>query len=225
MVAVDLQVVHCVQKAFDELVSRLDGVKAVERNGVLYAGVVSIKGNDIVDTHAGELLQGDRAVQGFTRGSLGLKAFIQIGHDDRDAAGFSADCSNYTLEVGEMIIRRHVVVKSKHAVGLIVVDHVHKDVEVHAAHRLCHNSLALAGSETGLFGIDDIGGTEIACESRAVFMLVLALGAPVLKIGIDFLPHRFTSGDGDEAELAERGVVQNTFVVFFVGFHHVCSPF
>ena len=56
-------------------------------------------------------------------------------------------------------------------------------------------------------------------------MLVLTLGTPDLKIIVNFLPHRLTSCDGDEAQLAERGIVQSTFVMFFDGFHQVRCPF
>ncbi len=52
MIAVDLQIIGFPENAFDKLVSRLYGFKAVERDGVLYAGVVGVKGDNIIHTHA-----------------------------------------------------------------------------------------------------------------------------------------------------------------------------
>ena len=107
----------------------------------------------------------------------------------------------------------------------MVVDHINKDVEIHAAHRLRQDTLAFACSESGLFGIDNVGGTEISGKCGAVFVLVLTLGAPFLKVKINFLPHCFTAGDGDETELAERGIVQYALFIFLDRFHRVCCPF
>ena len=219
MVTVDLQVIYGTQKSLDELVSRLNSVKTVERDCVLHSGIVSIKGDDIVHAHTGKFLQSDRAVQGFTGGSLGLKTLIQIGHNDCDTACLSAYCSYYALEVGKMIIRRHVIVKSEHAVSLVVIDYIHKDVEIHAAYGFVYDTFTLTGTETRFLGIDDVSRTKIACKGRTVLMFVLTFCAPVLEICIDFFSHCLTSGDCNQTELTKRGVVKTAFVVFFGVFH------
>ena len=46
-----LKVRFCLEKTFDKLVGRLYRLKAVQRDGILHAGVMGIKGNDIVHTH------------------------------------------------------------------------------------------------------------------------------------------------------------------------------
>ena len=50
------------EKRLDELIGRLYGLKAVERDCVLHTRVVSIKGDDVLDAHADELLQGKSTV-------------------------------------------------------------------------------------------------------------------------------------------------------------------
>ena len=124
-----------------------------------------------------------------------------------------------------MIIGRHVVVKTEHTIGLAVVDNVNEDVQIHSADRLVKDALSLAGPETRNLGVYDISGALIACECGAVFMFVLALGAPLFQIVVNFSPHFFTTGNGNEAELTKRSIVEDQFVVFLIRFHLWFCPF
>ena len=51
MFTVDFQVVHMVDKRFDHLIRWLDVFKPFKRDGVLYARVVCIKGDNIINIH------------------------------------------------------------------------------------------------------------------------------------------------------------------------------
>ena len=51
MLTVNFQGVHMVDKSFDHLIRRLDVFKPLERDGVLYARVVCVKGDDIINIH------------------------------------------------------------------------------------------------------------------------------------------------------------------------------
>ena len=73
---VDLQIPDMIQKSFDKLVSRLYGLKAAKGNGVLYTGIMGIEGDDIVDSHADQFLQGNCTIQGLSGRALMLSAFI-----------------------------------------------------------------------------------------------------------------------------------------------------
>ena len=97
MAGIDVKSVHMAEKSFDKLVSRLHGIEAGQRNCILYAGIVGIEGNDVIHTHVNQFLKSKRTVEGFPHGTLMLTALIQIGHNDRDAAGFTADCGNGAL--------------------------------------------------------------------------------------------------------------------------------
>ena len=225
MIAVDLQVVNRAEKSLDELIGGLNRVKSVQRNGILDAGIMRVEGDNVVDAHADQLLQCNCAVERFPCGPLGLKTLIQVGHNDRDPAGFPADRGDHTLEVGKVIVGRHVVVETEHAVGLIVIDHIYQNIEIHTANRLLDNTLALSGPEAGNPGINDVRGLLIGGESGAVSMFMLAFCAPVLQVVVDFLSHLLASGDSDQTQLAERCIVEITFLMSFDGFHQLCCPF
>ena len=63
MIFVDLKVIHTAQESFNKLVGGLNGVKPVKRDRVHDAGIICVKGNDVVDAHADQFLKRDRAVQ------------------------------------------------------------------------------------------------------------------------------------------------------------------
>ena len=73
-----------------ELIGRLDGLEAVEGNGVLDTRVMGVKGDDVVHPHIHHLLKGEGAVQGLSGCSFMLAALVQVGHDHGDASGFAA---------------------------------------------------------------------------------------------------------------------------------------
>ena len=89
MVAVDDDVGDRPDERLDELVRRLNVFETGEGDGVLYARVVRVEGDDVFDAHAHKLLQRDRAVEGFARRAAVLTAFVEHGHDDRNAAGLA----------------------------------------------------------------------------------------------------------------------------------------
>ena len=105
MLGISLNVRCGAVQPLDELVDRLDRLKAVERDRVLHPRVVRIKGDDIFHTHLHEFLQSERAVQRFAAGALVLTALIKERHDDVDPAGLTADCSDDTLQILKMVIR------------------------------------------------------------------------------------------------------------------------
>ena len=92
-----------------------------------------VKSENVVDTHAHELLKRDRAVEGLPGGALLLAALIEIRHDHSDPAGLSADGSDDPLEVLEVIVGRHMILESEHFICLAVVDDVGEKIEVHTS--------------------------------------------------------------------------------------------
>ena len=97
VVVVDLQAFHMAQKSFDKLISRLYGLETVQRDGILHAGIVGVKRDDIVYAHIDHFLQGQGAVQRFSGGTLVLAALIEIGHDDSDPSRLAAHGGDDTL--------------------------------------------------------------------------------------------------------------------------------
>ena len=105
MIGINLEILLVAEKIFNKLICRLHGFKAVERDCVLYSGVVGIEGDDIVHTHFYKLLKCDGTVQGFTAGTFMLSAFIEERHDNIDSSGLASHGGYDTLQILEMIIR------------------------------------------------------------------------------------------------------------------------
>ena len=132
VVFVDLEIVYAAEEPFDELISRLDSVKAVQRDRVHDAGIIGVKGDDVVDAHAYQFLERDGAIEGFSGSALVLAALIEVGHDHGDPARLAADGSDHSLEVLIVIIRGHMVHEPEHFVGLTVIDYIREEIEVHS---------------------------------------------------------------------------------------------
>ena len=94
MIGIQLQVRYIAQQPLDKLVSGLYGFESVERNGILYSGVMGVEGDDVVHTHLHQFLKGQCTVQGLSGSPLVLPAFIEERHDNGDAPGFSAHGGN-----------------------------------------------------------------------------------------------------------------------------------
>lgn len=88
--AVQLQAFYVVQQTLDKLVGGLYRLEAMQRDRVLYAGIVGVEGDDIVHAHIYHLLEGQRTVERFSCRSLVLSALIEIGHDDGDSSRLAA---------------------------------------------------------------------------------------------------------------------------------------
>ena len=223
MLSVDPKIRHIAQQALDELIDRLDGIKAVQGDGVLNAGIVGVKGNDIIYAHPDQLLQGDGAVQGFTLAAGLLAAFIKVGHDNGDPPGLAAGGRDHALEIGVMIVRRHMVLQTEHFVGLAEVDHIYKDIEVHTADRLGKDAFAFAGTETRQVAVHDIAGTLIIVESGIMSVLALAFRSPAGQVIVNLFSHFLTAYYRDDPQSAVRHAFKISFVMFPDGFHSLSS--
>ena len=105
VIAVDLQVLDCAQKALDELIGGGDRLKSVQRDCVLHTRIMSVKGNDIVHSHAYQLLQGKGTVQRLPSIALMLTALIEERHDDIDPPALAADGRDHPLQILKMVVR------------------------------------------------------------------------------------------------------------------------
>ena len=114
-----------------------------------------------------------------------------------------------------------MIFPAEQGVGHAVVDHVHQDVEIHAADGLVQNTLSFACSEAGQTALHNVGRTLISREGQAVFVLTLALCAPVNQILVDFLAHLPASGQRDQPETSDRNALKCTFVMSSGSFHGV----
>ena len=102
-------------------------------NGILYPGVVGVKGDDIVYAHMNHFLKGQRTVKGFSGGSLMLSAFIKEGHDYRDPSCLAADCSNNSFQILRVIVRGHMIFMSAQRIGQAVIGYIYKNIKIASA--------------------------------------------------------------------------------------------
>mgnify|MGYP000231819905 FL=1 len=144
MILVELHIRCIAQDVFDELVSRLDGFKSMQRNRVLDTRVVSVEGDDVFYAHSSQLLQTKCAVERLSSRSLVLAALIQEWHNDIDSAGFSTDGCDDTLQILEVVVRRHVVGVAAQRIGQAVVADIEQNVDIVTADRFVDDTLCLA---------------------------------------------------------------------------------
>ena len=140
----------------------------MKRSCVLYTGIVCIKCNDILYTHAGELLKCGSTVERFAADTFALAAFIEIRHDDIDSAGFAADCSNGTLQILEVIIRGHQVCETADSVGKTVVAYIHHKVNIVATDGFTDLTFTFTGTKTWCFDINDVRITSVSLKCKRI---------------------------------------------------------
>ncbi len=131
-----------------------------------------------------------------------LAALIQEGHDDGDAARFSADGGDDALQVRIVIVGRHGHGFAVHLIANLVSGYVGNDVNVVAADGLIEKSLAFAGAETGAFDGKQEGVKVIAGKGVKVFVVLAEAFAPILQIFIHSLAQSFAAGHCDQTQRA-----------------------
>ena len=122
-----------------------------------------------------------------------------------------------------MVIGRHVIRLTEHAIGLAVIYNIYEKVEIHTANGLLHDTLSFAGAEAGEIHVHDIGGTLIACKGKTVLVLALAFCAPLRQKIINFLSHILTAGYGNQAQRTYRNRFQISLVMLFNLLHFTLS--
>ena len=200
MIFVDLKVIHTAQESFNKLVGGLDSVKPVKRDRVHDAGIICVKGDNIVYAHAHQFLKRDGAVERFSGGALVLAALIEIGHDHGDPARLAADRCDHSLEVLIVIVGGHVVGDPEHFVGLTVIYNICKEIEIHSADRLGKHAFAFTGTETGKITVNDIRWALVTDISDGTLVLTFALRSPTGEIVIDLGSHLLAALDGNDPQ-------------------------
>ena len=176
-------------ECLDHLIRGTDTVKAGQRNSILNACVVSVKGDDVGNAHGDQFLQAHCTVEGFACGALVLSAFIEHRHDNGNSSCLTADSTDDTLQISEMIIGGHGNLLTVHGVGFAVVEAVGDDINVMSAHGIVKHTLCFAGTESGAVCRDD----EVFC--------VLAF-AELMQILIDAINKAVAASHTDDTELA-----------------------
>ena len=144
VILVDLKIRGGSQKGLDELIGGHYIFKAAYRDGVLNAGVMGVKGNDVRDPVLDQLLQCESAVQRLAAVALMLAGLIKEGHDHVDTCSLSGRSGNETLKILVMIIRRHGYHASSQIILDAVVADVNEEVKIRTADRFLKSTLSFA---------------------------------------------------------------------------------
>ena len=72
------------------------------------------------------------------------RQLIQEWHNDIDSAGFSTDGCDDTLQILEVVVRRHVVGVAAQRIGQAVVADIEQNVDIVTADRFVDDTLCLA---------------------------------------------------------------------------------
>ena len=187
---VKMQIAHPAAQGLQHLIGGHEGFKARQRNCVLHPGIVSVKGDDVLHAQAGQFLQHQCAIHGFTGGTTVLPALVQEGHDNGNPLRLSADGSDDALQVRIMVVRRHGNGSSVHVIGNLTGGNVGNDVDVVAANALGQQSFALAGAKPGAFRLQKESIQVVAGESVELVALFTDALAPVSEVFVD----SFTKG-------------------------------
>ena len=195
VVGMEAQLGHVGQQGLENLIGGHDVVEAHQGHGVHQAGIVGIKGDDVLHAHALELLEGHGAVQALTNHAAVLTAAIQGGHDDGHpmaAAGYGLD---QALQVGEMIVGGHVVLHTEQVVGQAVIAGIHHEEDIIAADGFLDQALCIAALEPGAGAVDDEG-----------LLLDADFLGPGFQMLVDLAGQCFRTGAGDQSDVSNLGL-------------------
>ena len=130
-------------------------IKAHERHRIHKPGIVSIEGDDVLNSHALQFLQSDRAVEAFTDNAAMLPATVQARHNHSHAMRSASHSLDQPLQIGKVIIGRHMIFLTEQIVGQAVIARIHDNENVIPADGLLHQSLRVTTLKPGTGTVND----------------------------------------------------------------------
>ena len=183
---------HCLQ----HLIGRHHVVKAHQRNGIVYAGVVCIYSQNVGHAHLIQFLQCTGTVQRFAVVPAVLTAAVQDRHDHVDTVCLTAGCLNQTLQILIVVVRRHCVHLIVHLIFYVVVSYVHNDEQILTADSRLDQSLAVTGRKTRAFRFD-----------QECVYIITTLVSPVHQVVIQLIAQFLCTFHCNQSERCNAGSV------------------
>src|SRR5699024_9479929 len=152
------------------------------------------------------LLQSHSAVKALAHFAAVLTAAVQAGHNDRHAVCLARHSLDQTLEVGEVVVRGHMVLVPEQLVRHAVVARVHHDEDVIAPHRILDHALGVAALEAGALAGDDKAP-----------LLHAALCSPPHQVAVDQVGQFLCTGTAQQAQICNAA----TLCEDILGFDHI----
>ena len=208
VIVINVKSFYIAKKSFDKLIGRLNSLKTMKRSRILYTCIVSIKGDDVLNSHFGQFLECRCTVKRFTSHTFALTAFIKIWHDNVNSAGFTADCSNCTFQILKMIIRgHHIGIPADRVIDAVITDIYHK-INIITTYGFADFTLTFTGTETWGLYVYNVGVALISFESAGSKFIVFAFFSPLYKPFIYFLAKGTTAIKGNKSQSSYRKCFQ-----------------
>ena len=182
-----------------------------------------VKGNDISNAHAYELLERDGTVERFSAAALVLSALVYHRHNDRDTSRLAADGTDYALEVLIVVVGAHALLNTVHLICYAVVEQIAENVNIVSAHRLVQHAFSLSVRKAdGVRARNKAVYMNIGIKERCVrphlFLLRESdslLAAPLSDPIVDLPCKVLVSLSTDNTELAVQFVCHYLFIPSF----------
>ena len=176
----------------------------MQRSCVLYTGIMCIKSNDVLYTHAYKLLKCCCTVQRFSAVADVLTAFIQIWHNNIYSAGFASNCADYTFQILKMVIRGHKILIWSDIISKAVVAYINHKIDIITTYGFHDRTFRLTGAETCCLDRDQIRISLITLECKGIKLFVSAVFTPLYQPVIYFLTQTFTADQRNQTKSAHR---------------------
>ena len=180
----------------------------MQRSSILYTCVMSIEGDDIFYAHIDQFLQCRCTVKRFTSDTFALTAFIKVWHDNVDSAGFAANSSDRTLQILEVVVRRHHIGVSADGIIDAVVTNINHNINIIPTYGFADLAFTFTGTETRGLNIDEVGITLISFKSAGAEFRVLTLFSPFYKPFIYFFAKGTAAIEGNKSQPSYRKCCQ-----------------
>ena len=191
-ILIEAQLRHMAQKCLQNLIGGHYVIKTHQRHSVHQPRVVSVKGDDILNTHTLQLLQRDGAVQTLTDNTTVLPSAVQTGHNDRHAVSSAGNSLNQTLQVREMVIGGHMVLLTKQVVGQAVITGIHNEENVVTPNGLLDQAFGIAALETRAVAVNE-----------KCFLLNANFPCPCTQVTINQIGQLLCTGTGNQSQMRD----------------------
>ena len=119
-----------------------------------------------------------------------LASLIEEGHDDSDPSCLALYRRDHSLEVLEMVIRRHMIDETVHPVSHSPVHHINEDEYIFATGRFPEHCPALSAGETLKVNIHKVIILNVMVSVAQRRILFKGLFSERGYVLIDLFPHR-----------------------------------
>ena len=110
------------------------------------------------------------------------------------------DGGDHSLEILEVIIRRHVVRESVHLIGYGIIGNIHENEDVLASGGILKHSLSFAGRESGKYERKPVIFLIVSLVSGIISVRIMVAYTEVVDPSVYFLTELFRGRKNDQGK-------------------------